>query len=234
MSPSLGDFAESVATKLTMDSSAPVAEATTIAEDAALQADNNLFTKIRFTWRPEDRAMRERIHVAAEAMFQEAMTEPIRLIDDFFMQLRVPEQHEVDGQMIVTRGLDDRPVWKKDEHGHVIERWDQLTGQDIEYTLASLHRVRMMLAPQANELFLDALYARHVASDIYDDTWGSMMDGTQGDRSARANRESRPDRYAAYFRFYLYSVADTFLKEVSAFMKTLENIRYWQVRTQKG
>ena len=103
----------------------------------------------------------------------------------------------------------------------------------MEYTLANLLRLRMVLAPEVNKLFLEALYARHVASDIYDDTWGSMMDGTQGDRSARASRESRPDRYAAYFRFYLHSVADTFLKEINAFIKTLENIRYWQVRTQK-
>lgn len=233
MSPNLGDFAESVALKFTTDSSAPVVEAEAIAEDAGLQADS-LFTKIRFTWRAEDRAVRERIHVAAEAMFQEGFADAIAVVDDFFMNLRIPEQREVDGVRVVIRGLDGRPVWKKDEHGHVIEEWGQLTGQDVEYALMNLQRLRMVLAPQVNELFLDALYARHVASDIYDDTWGSMMDGTQGDRSARANRESRPDRYAAYFRFYLYSVADTFLKEITSFMKTLENIRYWQVRTQKG
>lgn len=227
---SLGDFAESVASKLVAEAAAPVQEATAIAEEAALQQENSLFAKIRFTWKAEDRAIRERIQVAAEEMFQEAFAEIIATIDDFYEMLRVPEQRNG----IVVRGADGRPKWQKDEQGHVIEDWSQLTGQDVEQTLARLARLRMYLAPQVNELFLDALHARHVASDAYDDAWFEIMDGTQGDRAARSNRASREDRYAAYFRYYLWSVADVFVKEIAAFTKLLENIRFWQVRTQKG
>lgn len=231
---SLGDFAEAVAQKMTTDVSAPVQEAAAITEEAALQADNSLFTKIHFSWKAEDKAILERIRIAAEAMFQEAFASTITIIDDFYMQLRVPEYREVGDQVVVVRDAEGRPVWKKNDVGHYIESWDQLTGQDVEQTLADLARLRLSLAPRVNQLFLDALYARHVASDAYDDAWFSMMEGTQGDRSARSNRESRPDRYGAYFRFYLHSVADTFMKEITAFTKLLENIRYWQVRTQKG
>ena len=227
---SLGDYAEAVASRLVAETSAPVAEAAALTEEAALQQENSLFTKIRFTWKAEDRAMRERIQIAADDMFQEGFTEAINIIDDFYEMLRVPEQREG----IVVRGADGRPVWEKDDQGHFIEDWSQLTGQDVEQTLARIARLRMSLAPRVNELFLDALHARHVASDAYDDAWFEIMDGTQGDRAARSNRESRQDRYAAYFRYYLWSVADTFMKEIAAFTKLLENIRYWQVRTQKG
>lgn len=230
---SLGDLASAVAQKMTTDVCAPVQEAAALTEEAALQADNSLFTKIHFSWKPDDKAILERIRIAAEAMFQEAFSTAIAIIDDFYLQLRVPETREVDGQQVIVRDAEGRYVWQK-ENGHYIERWDQLTGQDVEQTLADLARLRLSLAPQVNQLFLDALYARHVASDAYDDAWFSMMEGTQGDRSARSNRESRPDRYGAYFRFYLHSVADTFMKEITAFQKLLENIRYWQVRTQKG
>lgn len=227
---SLGDHAEMVAKKLVAETSAPVEEAAAIAEEAALQQENSLFTKIRFSWKAEDRATLDRIRLAADDMFQEGFAEAIAAIDDFYLQLRLPEQR--DG--MVVRGADGRPIWQKNENGHFIEEWTQLTGQDVEQTLARLARLRMYLAPQVNQLFLEALYARHVASDSYDDAWFEIMDGTQGDRSARSNRASRQDRYAAYFRYYLWSVAKNFMDEVTAFGKLLSNIRYWQTQSQKG
>lgn len=225
----LGDLAEQVATKLVTETSAPVTEAAAIAEEAALQADNSLFTKIRFSWRPEDRDILERIRMAAETMFDEAFGDAITVLDDFFLQLRIPEQRNG----IVVRGADGRPVWKKDESGRFVEDWNQLTGQDIEVALVNLERVKFGLVPQVNQLLMEAVYARNVASDVHDDAWGQVMEGTQGDRSARSNRESRQDRYAAYFRYYLWQTADVFLKQIDSFMKTLTNILYWRVRSQK-
>lgn len=229
-SESLGDLAERVAQKMTTETSAPVQEAAAITEEAALAKANNIFEKIRFSWKPEDRAILERIRMAGESAFEDAFTDMITLLDDFYLQLRIPEQRN--GQ--VLRTADDRPVWKTDELGRPLEDWNQLTGQDVEYTLANLVRLRCEVAPRVNQLMLEALYARHCAQDVFDDTWGTMMDGTQGDRNARSNRESRVDRYHAYFRFYLYSVAKTFLDEISNFEKLLNNVRYWQVRAQKG
>jgi hypothetical protein len=55
------------------------------------------------------------------------------------------------------------------------------------------------------------------------------MDGTVAERTARANRESRQDRYHAYMRFYFWSHADVFLKEIQAFMRRLEKIRDWRM-----
>ena len=218
---------------MAIDTAAPVVEASAIAEEAALQAENSLFTKIRFSWRPEDKAFLNRIRVSADAMFETAFAYAITVIDQFYEALRVPRQREVDGRMVVVKDAAGRIVWQTDERGNPIERWDQLTGQDVEQTLANLDRLKFSLSPQVNQLMLEALYARHVAGDTHDEAWGDIMDGTQGDKSAKSNRESRVDRYAAFYRFYLYSVADTFLKEVNGFIKHLENIRYWQVRTQR-
>ena len=133
----------------------------------------------------------------------------------------------------MVKAADGRTVWETDERGNPIERWDQLTGQDVEYTLVNLERLKFSLSPQVNQLMLEALYARHVAGDVSRRGLGrrSWM-APRATRPSKSNRESRVDRYHAYFRFYLYSVADTFLKEVNAFIKHLENIRYWQVRTQ--
>jgi hypothetical protein len=222
---SLGDIAEDVAAKLVTEFSAPVAEATTITEDEALLAENSLFTKIRFSWRPEDRAFLDRVRVSADAVFQECFADAITIIDGFYASLWVPE---VDANGMVRRAADGRPVWQKDENGSPLEKWDQLCGQDIEQALMGLQHVKMQVEPQINKLFLEAIHARTVASDIYDDAWVGVMEGTQGDRTARSNRESRKDRYHAYFRFYLWSVTDSFMKEINQFCRRLEKVRDWQ------
>lgn len=231
MSEPLGDLAEKVANKLTTEVSAPVQEATAIAEEAVLHDDNKLFSKIRFSWKPEDRAILERIRISADALVEEGFTAAIEAIDWFYLQLRVPK---IDGNGQVVKNAEGRTVWEADELGRPVERWSQMTGDDVEKTLADLERIRFVVAPQVNQLLLEALMARHVAQDTYDETWASMMDGTQGDRTARSNRESRVDRYHAYFRYYTYSVARTLLDEITTFQRLLENVRRWQVNSQKG
>lgn len=230
MTEALGDYAERVAQQLTVDSAAPVAEATTLTEEVMLEDDTKLFSKIRFTWRAEDRATLDRIQMSAEAMFDQAFADAIDALDWFYLQLRVPATK--DGQLL-TDAM-GRTVWVQGPDDKPLESWSQLTGQDIEQTLVNLDRIRFTLVPQVNKLFLEALYARHVSQDIYDEKWTKVMDGTQGDKTASSNKESRVDRYHAFFRFYLYSVAKTFLDEITAFQKRLTNVRYWQVNAQKG
>lgn len=223
----LGDLAESVARQLATEVSAPVEEATAITEEAVF-SNRLLSSKMRFSWRPEDRVTIDQIRIAADRVFGEAFGDMIKVVDEFFLQLRVPQHREG----VVVVGADGRYVWETDAKGNPIERWSQLTGQDVEQSIANLCRLRMQVAPMVNQLMLEALYARTVASDFHDDAWGTVM-GTQGDKEAKSNRENRVDRYHAFFRFWIYSVSDTFLKEINAFIKQLENIRYWQVRTQK-
>lgn len=212
------DLAEDVTNGLVMETQAPVKDSVMMTEEADLRASNSLFSKIRFSWRPEDRVILERVRIESKTVFNEMAEGFITVIDDFYATLWVPERHLPDG----------RTVWKTDHHGKPVEDWEQLTGQDIEQTLMNLQRIKLHVAPLVNDLFLNALYARHVASDVYDDAWASTLDGTQGDRSAKSNRESREDRYHAYFHYHVWSTANTFLQEVNQFMNRLERIRGWQ------
>lgn len=223
MTSSLGDLTTEVTNGLVAETQAPVTESTVMTEEANLRASASLFTKIRFSWRPEDKAILDRVRIAANTKFKEMNEALVSTIDAFFVTLWVPEAHLPDG----------RTVWKLDGSGNHVEDWSQLNGQDIEQTLMNLQRIKLSVAPMVNDLFLDALYAKHVASDVYDDTYTSLLDGTQNDRTARSNRESREDRYHAYFHYRIWSVANVFLNEVNQFMNRLERIRGWQTWDNK-
>lgn len=190
----------------------------------------NLFSKIQFRWRSEDEKILEQIRAGVDELFAEMYEESFYIIDEFYGQMRIPVQ--VDG--LVQTDRDGRVIWKRDQRGREVEDLDQLTGQDIEKTLLDITRLKLLLTPQANDLLLEAIFAKHVFDEMYHQAYESVMDGTIKDREAHASRQSRVDKYHAFFRFYLYSHAEVFLKEVNNFARVLERIRFWRTDAQDG
>ena len=228
------DLAESVSVQFTDEVFAPLTD-NVLNEGEVLDSDerNSLFSKIRFSWRAEDRAILDRIKISANDLVEETFGEAIATIDRLYEQLRVPETKKYGDSEVVLRDSTGRVVWPRNEAGKIIEQWDQLTGQDIEMTIADLLRLKLLIAPEVNHLLNDAIYAKHVAADAYDDAWGTVVQGTQGDRTAKANRASKVDRYHAHFRYVLYSTANTLMREVVVFISRLGDIREWQIRSQR-
>ncbi len=216
----LGDMAARVASELSVEADASLAEGAALSDPLA-DEKSHILTKIRFAWRPTDQEILQRIRAASDATFLELFAEAITVIDDFYATMRVPE----------AQGPDGRPLWKIDEQtGRPAEDLSQLTGQDVDKAILDLQRILMSVSTEVNHLMLEAVAAHHIAKDIYDDSWGSVIEGTQGDRTARSNRAARVDRWHAHFRFCLYSTAKTFLDEINAFLKRLDNIAYREMR----
>ena len=200
-------------------------------DETALTSQTTFFSKIKFNWKPEDRSIMERIESSASSVFIELFSDVVTVIDDFYAAMRVPETTP-NGMTVI--GPDRRPVWKRDEDGRFIERLDQLTGQDIDQAILELERLLLTVTPRVNRLMLDAVAAHHIQKDAFDEAWFSVVEGTQGDRTARANQRSREDRWFAFFKYYVYSDAQAFHGEVNAFLKRLENVRFRQTREYRG
>lgn len=223
----VGDLAEKVATELRDDIVGPSED---VADDPVVDMGTSIFSKIRFSWRTQDRDIRDRFHAAAQAAFLELFADAITAADDLYASLRVPQTNE---HGVVVRGPDGRPLWRTDERGRPVEDLDQLTGQDIHLAILNLQRVLFEVTPRVESLMIDAVIAHNIAKDHYDDAWFSMVEGTQGDRTARANRESREDRWHSFFRYALYHSAKSFLDEINAFIRRLDNIGYRLTRSQQ-
>ena len=200
-------------------------------DESALASQTTFFSKIKFNWKPEDRSIMERIESSASSVFIELFSDVVTVIDDFYAAMRVPETTP-NGMTVI--GPDRRPVWKRDEDGRFIERLDQLTGQDIDQAILELERLLLTVTPRVNRLMLDAVAVHHIQKDAFDEAWFSVVEGTQGDRTARANQRSREDRWFAFFKYYVYSDAQAFHGEVNAFLKRLENVRFRQTREYRG
>lgn len=231
----LGDFASEVAEKLLREQRDSLKKEDLVDECQPMVKDQkqSLFAKVEFRWRTEDRLILDQIRNAASAVFWEQFEDAVGVIDQFYATIRVPETREVGGHSIVLTDENRRMIFKKDPTGNYAEDWGSLTGQDIEKCLLDLSRLKLVMSQQLTELLNEAVFAKHIYDDAYQAGYSSLIEGTQGDRNARASRDARVDKYHAFFRWVLYSQAEAFSRELSDLMRRLERIREWRVRTQR-
>jgi hypothetical protein len=199
-------------------------------EEAPMRSElrRSVFSKIEFRWRTSDHRILDQIRAAGDDTFKHLYDDAIDVMDNFYSSLRVAEVNE---HGVVLRDSAGRIVWQKDSKGNEIENWGQLTGDDLEKCLCEITRLRLALAPQVNELLLEAVFAKHIADDAHSDAYAELLDETIPGRTAYASKKARADKYHAFYRYWLYSQADSFQKELVNFCRILERIRYWRIES---
>lgn len=200
-------------------------------EPIMLAESKSIFAKITFRWRSDEQSQLDRIRAAVDRVMSDLYQDGKQAIDNFYAQLRVAECDPNTG--VVTTDSQGRIVWQKDARGQEIERWDQVTGQDIEQCLMELSRIKLNIAPKVNELLLEAVFAKHIHDDQFQDAYSELVEETIPGRNAYAARKTRQDKYHAFFCYYLWSSAKTFMDEVNNFCRVLERVRYWRIEESK-
>lgn len=228
----VGDMAAKVAEELRAEQTKELDEGTRVltpddGHNVMMTTKRGLFSKVEFKWRDSDKLILEQIRASADQMFVHLFDDAIGLLDRLYESLRVASVNAHGVMRVDSKG---RTIWETDNHGQPIERWDQLTGDDIERCLLDLTRIRFSVVPKVNDLLMEAMFAKRISTDSYDDAYIEMIDGTIGDKNAKANRKSRQDTYQAFFRYWLWTQGDVFLKELSNFQRVLERVRDWEVR----
>ncbi len=206
------------------------------ANDMLAEKRRTIFTRVDFRWRPADKEMLEQIRVSTDMVMGTLYEQAQAIMAEFYAEMRIPETREVDGQRIAVLDSQRRQVWKRDERGEIIEDVSQLTGQDIDRAILGMQRVRFVVARLHNQLLNEAILARHLYDDRHADGYASLVEGTQGDRNAKASRDSRRDKYKAFFHWNLYSSSNSFMQEINSFIRILDRMAergVWGERRRK-
>lgn len=234
MSEHLGDLAARVAGELREKHLGEIESGERLIDQdtrVMISEGRGLMAKVDFRWRKSDEMVLDQIRSASAAVFEREFSDVIAVLDDLYAQIRVPK---VNVHGVVVRDESGRTVWERDERGAIVEDWSQITGQDLERAIFDLQRVRFGLSVRVNELQNEALFAKHIYEDNYHDAYSSVIEGTVRDREAKASRESREEKYLSYFKFVIWSGADTFSREINNFQRLLERTRDWGVRSTRG
>lgn len=230
-----GDMAQKAAEALREEQMAEIVKANQPLEledkvDVMAKIGTGLFSRLEFKWRDSDERVLNQVRAATNAMYVKLFAEAFAVVDDLYAAIRKPKFND---HGVVVVDSEGRMVWEVDEHtGQPLEDWESLDGLDIERCLFRLARLRMNVAAQVNELLMEAMFAKKIHTDTYDDAYVAMLDGTIQDRTSKANRKSREDNYHAFFRYVLWSQGDAFLRELKNFQWVLEKTRDWRIRSQ--
>lgn len=230
-----GDMAEGVARQLHNEHLERIAkdgDGFVDEEPVMLASTKSIFDKIQFRWRSDEKSQLDRIRASADLVMNHMFEDAKQAVDDFYAELRVAEINPDTG--MVSKDRDGRTLWVLDDHGKPIEKWSQMTGQDIEKCLLDLGRVRLNVASQVHELLMEAVFAKHIYDDHYQDSFAELVEETIPGRQAYASRNSRQDKYHAFFRYYLWSTANTLLAEIKNFCNILERVGYWRSLDDKN
>lgn len=176
-----------------------------------------LFRKIEFSWREEDRNAIAQLRAAAEAVFEDLFAGSIAALDRFYSSIRVRDP--------------ERPGrYLKTETGAYVEDWSELSGQDLIKAIFDLQREKVYISQKLSNLFLEASFAKQISTDVYYEAYRKLMEGTVGDRTAYANQQSKVDRYAAFFRYWIWHSSSAFQKEIDGTVRVLEKMAEWSTR----
>ena len=176
-----------------------------------------LFKKIEFHWREEDKNAITQLRAAGEVVFEDLFAGSIAALDRFYSSIRVHDPN--------------RPGrYLKTDAGAYVEDWSQLSGQDLIQAIFDLQREKVYISQKISNLFLEASFAKQISTDVYYEAYKKLMEGTVGDRTAYANQQSKVDRYAAFFRYWIWHSASAFQREIDGTMRVLEKMAEWSTR----
>lgn len=229
-----GDMAQEVARKLETEHLEAIANDGEgfVDQEAVMWANSkSILSKITFRWRADEKSQLERIRAAVDTVISDLYADAKNAIDSFYLELRVPE---VDVNGVPIRDNQGRIAWVCDRDGKPVEDWSQMTGQDIEECLMTLSRIRIQVACQVNELLMEAVFAKHIHDDQFQDAFSELVEETIPGRNAYAARKTRQDKYRAFFHYYLWSSAKAFQSELTNFCWVLEKVRNWRIEDGKG
>jgi hypothetical protein len=182
-----------------------------------------IYQKIKPEWREEDRAAVDQIKAAAEAVADDLFGAALSILDSLKSRARQP--------VLTTTGKiqhDDhgRFVWERDDFGQILEDWDRVAARDIEQALMQLNEVLIATSPEVKERFLETVYAKYVMQDLWHEAYESVLQGTNPQREAVANRKTKDERYNYLFRFWIYTHVNSIESEIRETVRLLERIGY--------
>lgn len=192
---------------------------------------SGLFSKLEFKWKKEDQLFLDRVRVAASVVTSREYEALQGALDVLYEGIRVPR---LSANNNVVRDENGRVVWERTEDGQIVEDWSRMDGADLEVAIFNLQRSRVELSARVNELLQEAIFSKHILNDEYYEGYRSLVEGTQGDRAAQANRVTREDKYFAFYKYCLWSSADTLLKEIAGLQRVMEKVRDWKMWSQKS
>lgn len=195
--------------------------------DEKWSKQRSLVQKIKPEWKSEDRAVLSQLKRAAEETYIDIFDASFIILDQLYTTVRVPLRNHGG---TVAKDPQGRTMWDTDEFGSYKENWSSLNNTEIDRALIKLQEHKFTISQRVRELFLETVFAKQSLQDDWHENFEKSVEGTTPLREARANRDTRDEKWRYFFNYYVWHMSDGFLKELEQTIALLTRIRDWRSR----
>lgn len=169
------------------------------------------FSRMRLSWRPEDRAQMAQIRNTVDRVLLNHFADAYALMVDIFDIVREKEADSYGEVKTDNLGL---PVYKRALTGGFVEDWTRLTTREKEHFLFRITTSQFSWKQARDDLWAESLFAKAMFTETFARSYDQGYSGTIEDRTARANSVAAEERYFAVYTAYLSRKADSIIQSL--------------------
>lgn len=179
------------------------------------------FSRMRTTWRGEDKIVIEEIKVQARKVTEALFPEAHGIMDRLYLAVREPL---IGPDNQVRTGPDGRPVWRCHDNGSPVENWTLLSDHDRRNALFEITTHLFEWEQRAAELWGEAMFAKVSWEERFADGFMEPQGRqTVDDRVQAGTKSSIEERYFAVFKALLSRKADALVRTMGRLEQRLKD-----------
>jgi hypothetical protein len=180
------------------------------------------FSRMRTSWRGEDRIVIEEIKVQAEKVMRSQFGGAFALMDRLYLLVREPEISP-DGTM--KTGPDGRPTWKVHDNGSPVENWLRISDRERLQYLQEITGRLFEWEQVAAGLWGEAMLAKVAWEERFADGFQNVPGKSTVDDKAQAGvTHSLDERYFGVFKSILSRRADALVRAMTRLEQILMQV----------
>lgn len=180
------------------------------------------FSRMRTSWRGEDKIIIEEIKVQAEKLMRAQFGDAFAIMDRLYNLVREPEVNPADGTLRL--GPDNRPRWKVHANGMPVEDWSNLGDRDRLQFLYEITTHLFTWEQRAAELWGEAMLAKVAWEERFADGFRSLEGRQTVDDKVQAGvRYSIEERYFGVFQSIISRRAEALVRAMSRLEQRLKD-----------
>jgi hypothetical protein len=185
-----------------------------ISVDRTKEVTRTSFSRMRVTWSAEDLAQLQFVSSAADQMLRRQFPYLYWFLEhELYPAVREPE---VDGAGERIRDLSGAVRWRRDDEGHIVERWDRMTDEVKKQLLYTITTHLIAWRQQAATSWGSAMFAK----GLWEEQFANGYIGAKGsrltidDKTQQARLVSAEERYFAIYLTMVSRRADALVKSM--------------------
>lgn len=114
--------------------------------------------------------------------------------------------------------------WAQHADGSYIEDWSRISIQDMEAFIHAASSETFFASQKVIDGYAEAVYAKFSYEDAYDEKYASILTGTVGDKTAKAKRHTRKERWLALYKMLYYKKGKEVVDRLDQHVRRVERI----------